>query len=156
MTAKFLELLETSPAPLVADGAMGTLLHARGAPFDQCFDELNLTDPATVAGIHHEYLQAGAQILLTNTFGANQFKLSKHGLEDQVEAINRAGVDLARQAAASFPGTLVAGDIGPLGVRLAPFGRIHLEEARQAFHRQAEALACAGVDLIVIETMSDL
>ena len=156
MTSKFLSLLEASPAPLVADGAMGTLLHARGAPFDQCFDELNLTEPATVEGIHHEYLEAGAQIILTNTFGANQFKLAKHGLEDQEENINRAGVELARRAAASFPETLIAGDIGPLGVRLAPFGRIHLDEARQAFSRQAAALAAAGVDLIVIETMSDL
>ena len=128
----------------------------RGAPFDQCFDELNLTDPATVEGIHREYLEAGAQILLTNTFGANQFKLSKHGLEDQVEAINLAGVDLARRAAAASPEVLIAGDIGPLGVRLAPFGRIHLEEARLAFSRQAAALASASVDLIVIETMSDL
>ena len=156
MTARFLDLLGTSPAPLVADGAMGTLLHARGAPFDQCFDELNLTDPATVKGIHLEYLQAGAQILLSNTFGANQFKLAKHGLGEKVEAINRAGVELARQAAADFPGPLIAGDIGPLGVRITPFGRIHLEEARAAFARQAGALAAAEVDLIVIETMSDL
>ncbi len=156
MTSRFLEMLNSSPAPLVADGAMGTLLHARGAPFDQCFDELNLIDPATVQGIHTEYLLAGAQILLSNTFGANQFKLAKHGLDDQVEAINQAGVELARLAAAGFPGTLIAGDIGPLGVRLAPFGRIQLDEARQAFTRQAQALASAGADLIVIETMSDL
>jgi len=156
MTSKFLDLLETSTAPLVADGAMGTLLHARGAPFEQCFDELNLTGPATVEAIHREYLQAGAQVILSNTFGANKFKLAKHGLEDQVEAINRAGVEVARRAAADFPEALIAGDIGPLGVRIAPFGRIQLEEARQAFSEQASALAAAGVDLIVIETMSDL
>ncbi len=156
MTGKFLALLQTSTAPLVADGAMGTLLHSRGAPFDQCFDELNISDQSTVEAIHREYLQAGAQIILSNTFGANQFKLAKHGLADELEAINRAGVEIARRAAAAFPGALVAGDIGPLGVRIAPFGRIQLEQARQAFGRQAAALASAGVDLLVIETISDL
>ncbi len=156
MTGKFLTLLETSTAPLVADGAMGTLLHSRGAPFDQCFDELNLTQADIVEAIHREYLEAGAQIILSNTFGANKFKLAKHGLEDQMEAINRAGVELARRAATSYPEALIAGDIGPLGVRIAPFGRVQLEEARLAFTGQAQALAAAGVDLIVIETMSDL
>jgi len=77
----FLSLLQTSPTPLLADGAMGTLLHSRGIPFERCFDELNLSNPAVVAGIHTEYMEAGAQILLTNTFGANRFKLAKHGLE---------------------------------------------------------------------------
>ena len=154
MTGTFLSLLESSTTPLLADGAMGTLLHSRGTPFDQCFDELNLSSPAAVTGIHAEYLQAGAQILLTNTFGANHFKLSKHGLQDKVDAINRAGVELARQAAAGS--ALVAGDIGPLGVRIAPFGRVQPEQARAAFTEQAQALAKAGVDLIVIETMSDL
>jgi methionine synthase I (cobalamin-dependent)/5,10-methylenetetrahydrofolate reductase len=156
MKNKFLDLLQASKAPIVADGAMGTLLHSRGAPFDQCFDELNLSQPETVEGIHREYLEAGAQIILCNTFGANRFKLAKHGLGDRVEAINQAGVKLARRAARSFPEALVAGDIGPLGVRIAPFGRIQLEEARLAFTEQAQALAKAGVDLIVIETMSDL
>jgi len=154
MTDKFLSLLQSSATPLLADGAMGTLLHSRGTPFDHCFDELNLSNPAVVSGIHAEYLQAGAQILLTNTFGANRFKLSQHGLQDKVDAINRAGVELARQAANDS--TLVAGDIGPLGVRIAPFGRVQPEQARAAFTEQAQALAKAGVDLIVIETMSDL
>ena len=90
---------------------MGTLLHSRGTPFDHCFDELNLSNPAVVSGIHAEYLEAGAQILLTNTFGANRFKLSQHGLQDKVDAINRAGVELARKAAGGS--ALVAGDIGP-------------------------------------------
>ena len=81
---------------------MGTLLHSRGTPFDKCFDELNLSNPAAVRGIHAEYLEAGAQILLTNTFGANRFKLAKHGLQDKLDAINRAGVELARQAAGRF------------------------------------------------------
>jgi homocysteine S-methyltransferase len=154
MTGKFLSLLQSSPTPLLADGAMGTLLHSRGAPFDQCFDELNLTDPAAVAGIHGEYREAGAQILLTNTFGANRFKLAKFGLQNKVDTINRAGVELARKAAAGS--ALVAGDIGPLGVRIAPFGRVQPEEARAAFVEQVIALSAAGVDLIVIETMSDL
>ena len=154
MTSNFLSLLQSSSIPLLADGAMGTLLHSRGTPFDQCFDELNLSDPAAVSAIHTEYLEAGAQILLTNTFGANRFKLSQHGLQDKVEAINRAGVALARKAASGS--TLVAGDIGPLGVRIAPFGRVQPEQARAAFTEQAQALAKAGVDLIVIETMSDL
>jgi methionine synthase / methylenetetrahydrofolate reductase(NADPH) len=154
MTGKFLSILTASPTPLLTDGAMGTLLHSRGIPFDRCFDELNLTNPAVVTGIHAEYLEAGAQILLTNTFGANRFKLSKYGLQDKVDEINRAGVNLARNAAAGV--ALVAGDIGPLGVRIAPFGRVQLEEARSAFAEQVAALVGSGVDLIVIETMSDL
>ncbi len=154
MTGKFLSLLRSSPTPLLADGAMGTLLHSRGTPFDQCFDELNLTNPVAVRGIHVEYLEAGAQILLTNTFGANRFKLSQRGLQDKLDAINQAGVELARQAATGQ--AFVAGDIGPLGVRIAPFGRVQPEQARAAFTEQAQALAKAGVDLIVIETMSDL
>jgi methionine synthase I (cobalamin-dependent)/5,10-methylenetetrahydrofolate reductase len=150
----FLSLLQTAPLPLLADGAMGTFLHTRGIPFDRCFDELNLSNPAIVAGIHTEYREAGAQILLTNTFGANRFKLAKHGLQEKLEMINRAGVELARKAAAET--VLVAGDIGPLGVRIAPFGRVQPEEARAAYSGQVAALIEAGVDLIVIETMSDL
>ena len=151
---KFLSLLQNSSVPLLADGAMGTLLHSRGTPFNKCFDEMNLSSPSVVTGIHREYLEAGAQILLTNTFGANRFKLAKYGLHDKVELINRAGVELARKAAAES--ALVAGDIGPLGVHIAPFGRVQPEEARAAFAGQVEALSQAGVDLIVIETMTDL
>ena len=142
---------------ILADGAMGTMLHARGVGFDKCFDELNLTNPAAVADIHREYIEAGAQLIITNTFGANRFKLSKHGLEDDVIEINRAGVELAKRVvAASFKDVLIAGDVGPLGVRIAPYGRVKPEEARAAFAEQIKALAEAGVDLIVIETMSDL
>jgi methionine synthase I (cobalamin-dependent) len=151
---RFLALLQTSPMPILADGAMGTLLHSRGIPFDQCFDELNLSNPAAITGIHAEYQEAGAQILLTNTFGANRFKLAKHGLQDKVDSINTLGVDLARKAAAGS--AFVAGDIGPLGVHIAPFGRVSLDEARAAFAGQVAALSNAGVDLVVIETMSDL
>jgi homocysteine S-methyltransferase len=142
---------------ILADGAMGTMLHARGVGFDKCFDELNLTNPAAVADIHREYIEAGAQLIITNTFGANRFKLSKHGLEANVSEINRAGVELAKRAvAASFKDVLVAGDVGPLGVRIAPYGRVKPEEARAAFAEQVKALNDAGAELIVIETMSDL
>ena len=136
---------------------MGTVLHGRGIGFDQCFDELNLTNPAAVAEVHREYIEAGAQMILTNTFGANRYKLTKHGLEDKVAEINKAGVELAKRVvAASFKDVFVAGDVGPLGVRIAPYGRVSLEEARAAFAEQISALAEAGADLIVIETVSDL
>jgi homocysteine S-methyltransferase len=155
MTNKFLELLENGT--LVADGAMGTMLHARGIGFDKCFDELNITNPAAVADIHREYIEAGAQLVISNTFGANRFKLSKHGLQNDVKEINHRGVELAKRVvSASFKDVLVAGDIGPLGVRIAPYGRVQLEEAREAFAEQIQVLADAGADLIVIETMSDL
>jgi methionine synthase / methylenetetrahydrofolate reductase(NADPH) len=95
---------------LVADGAMGTMLHTRGIDFDKCFDELNLTSPAAVADIHREYIEAGAELIITNTFGANRYKLSKHGLQDDVSEINRAGVELAKRVvAASFKDVLIAG-----------------------------------------------
>ncbi len=152
----FLTLLD-SPHPILADGAMGTMLHRQGVNFDHCFDNLNLTHPATVGAIHHAYIEAGAQVLYSNTFGANRYKLSEHGLEDQLEAINRAGVELARKVVdASFKDVLVGGDIGPLGVRLAPYGRVLPEQARQAFAEQIEILCAAGADFLVIETFSDL
>ena len=155
MTNKFLELLSTST--LLADGAMGTMLHAHGVGFDKCFDELNITNPSAVAEIHRAYIEAGAHLIITNTFGANRFKLTKHGLQDDVIEINKASVDLARRVvSASFKDVLVAGDVGPLGVRIAPFGRVQPEAAREAFAEQIKALAEAGVDLIVIETFSDL
>jgi homocysteine S-methyltransferase len=153
-----MNLLERlSNETLLADGAMGTMLHARGVGFEKCFDELNLTNPSAVAEIHRAYIEAGAQLIITNSFGANRFKLAKHGLAERVAAINRAGVDLAKRVvAASFKDVLVAGDVGPLGVRIAPFGRVQPEQARLAFAEQIEALAGAGVDLLVIETFSDL
>ncbi len=142
---------------ILADGAMGTMLHARGVSFDKCFDELNLTNPVAVADVHREYIEAGAELIITNTFGANRYKLSKHGLQDDVAEINRAGVELAKRVvAASFKDILIAGDVGPLGVRIAPYGRVKLEEAREAFAEQVKALAEAGADVIIIETMSDL
>ena len=153
-----MNLLETlEKKTILADGAMGTMLHARGIGFDSCFDELNLTNPAAVAEVHREYIEAGAELVITNTFGANRFKLSKHGLQDDVAEINRAGVELAKRiVAASFKDVWIAGDIGPLGVRIAPYGRVKPEEAREAFAEQVKALAESGADLIIIETMSDL
>jgi methionine synthase / methylenetetrahydrofolate reductase (NADH) len=152
------DLLERlSSEVLLADGAMGTLLHSHGVGFDKCFDELNLTNPGAVADVHRSYMDAGAQLILTNTFGSNRFKLSQHGLEQRVSEINRVGVELARRTiAGSFKDVLVAGDVGPLGVRIAPFGRVQPEQARAAFAEQIEALCGAGADLIVLETMSDL
>ncbi len=136
---------------------MGTMLNARGAGFEQCFDALNLSQPAMVVEIHREYIEAGSQIIQTNTFGANRYKLAAHGLESRLAEINRAGVELARQAIrATSRDVLVAGDVGPLGVRLAPFGRVQPEQARQAFAEQIRALAEAGADLIILETFSDL
>ncbi|MBK6793158.1 MAG: bifunctional homocysteine S-methyltransferase/methylenetetrahydrofolate reductase [Anaerolineales bacterium] len=153
-----MNLLDTlAKKTLVADGAMGTMLHARGVGFDKCFDELNLTNPAAVADVHREYIEAGAELVITNTFGANRYKLSKHGLQGDVAEINGAGVELAKRVvAASFKDVLIAGDVGPLGVRIAPYGRVKLEEAREAFAEQIKSLANAGADLIIIETMSDL
>jgi methionine synthase / methylenetetrahydrofolate reductase(NADPH) len=142
---------------LLADGAMGTMLHSHGVGFDKCFDELNLTNPGAVAEVHRAYIDAGADLILTNTFGSNRFKLSRHGLEKQVAEINRMGVELAkRTVSASFKDVLVAGDVGPLGVSIAPFGRVQPEQARAAFAEQIQALCEAGADLIVLETMSDL
>ncbi|HEX9617441.1 MAG TPA: bifunctional homocysteine S-methyltransferase/methylenetetrahydrofolate reductase [Anaerolineales bacterium] len=155
--SKFLSLLESSPLPVLGDGAMGTVLNAQGVGFDQCFDALNLTNPGLVAGIHRAYIEAGSQVIQSNTFGANRFKLAEHGLEDRVAEINRAGVELARRVVlASFRDVLVAGDVGPLGVRLAPFGRVQPEQARQVFAEQIAALCEAGADLLILETMSDL
>lgn len=136
---------------------MGTLLHTRGIAFDQCFDELNLTQPAVVAEIHRAYIDAGAQMVVTNTFGANRYKLSEHALETRVGEINAAAVSLARRVIdASFKEVFIAGSVGPLGVRLAPFGRVQPEQAYAAFYEQISALIESGVEVVWIETMSDL
>jgi len=143
--------------PLLADGAMGTMLYARGVPFDQCFDALNVDRPDLVTAIHGEYIAAGAELIETNTFGANRFKLSLHGLEDRVRATNVAGAAAARAAReASGRWVWIAGSIGPIGRPLAPLGTVKAGEARQAFAAQAKALAEGGVDLLIFETFSDL
>jgi len=154
---RFLDLLHRSAIPVLSDGAMGTMLNARGINLDGCFDALNLSHPELVAEIHQEYLEAGAQMIQTNTFGANHYKLAVHGLGERVAEINRAGVAIVRQAAArAGRELLIAGDVGPLGVRLSPFGRVQAEQARQAFGEQIQALIEAGVDLLILETFSDL
>src|SRR6201997_5110025 len=117
-----------SSRPMLADGAMGTVLYARGIFINRCYDELNLSDPGLILSVHEEYLQAGAEIVETNTFGANRFRLTRHGLGAKVTEINAAGVKLARQAVDHIKekqaGTAcVAGSIGPLGVRLEPLGK---------------------------------
>jgi len=153
----FLDRLNQASRPIVTDGAMGTLLHEHGIEIDACFDELNLTHPAIVAEIHRDYIQAGAQLIKTNTFGANRTKLDRHGLEERVQEINAAAVSLAKKVvSASFKDVLIAGDVGPLGVPLAPFGRVQVEEAYEIYIEQIQALVQSGVDLILIETMVDV
>ena len=146
---------------MLADGAMGTVLYSRGIFINRCYDELNLSDPGLILSVHEEYLQAGAEILETNTFGANRFRLARHGLAGKVAEINAAGVRVARQAVEHLKEkqageAWVAGAVGPLGVRLEPLGKTGLDEARAAFAEQIRALAKAGVDLLVIETMPAL
>ncbi len=154
---KFIRRLTQSEKPIIFDGAMGTLLHEHGVDIDECFDELNLLDPAAVGEIHRNYIAAGAEVIKTNTFGANRTKLERHGLDDQVDVVNTAGVKLARRVVeASFKDVMIAGDIGPLGLPLAPFGHIQPEDAFEIYQEQARALIEAGVDLILIETMVDL
>ena len=154
---KFRQVLDQIERPIVTDGAMGTLLHERGIEIDACFDELNLTNPALVADIHRDYIQAGAKVIKTNTFAANWIKLERHGLEARVSEINTAAVNLAQKVvSASFKEVFIAGDVGPLGVPLAPFGRVQVSEAFEIYKEQIQALVAAGVDLILIETMVDL
>ena len=152
----FLDRIRQSQ-PLLGDGAMGTLLHQHGTEIGACFDALNLTHPQQVAAVHRAYIEAGADVIETNTFGANRYKLAKHGLETRVGEINWAAAQLARKViAASFrEDVYLAGSVGPLGVRLKPFGRIKAEDARAAFHEQIAGLAQGGVDLIILETFSD-
>jgi methionine synthase I (cobalamin-dependent)/5,10-methylenetetrahydrofolate reductase len=141
----------------LSDGAMGTYLHSKGVDFDDCFDLLNLTRPDVIRAIHREYIEAGSNIIQTNTFGANRCKLHRFGLVERLAEINRAGVDLVRQAAqAAGKDVLIAGDVGPLGVALAPYGRMQLPDARDAFREQIQTLDGAGVDLLIIETITDL
>ena len=144
----------------VADGAMGTMLYAKGAFINRCYDELNLSLPALVRDVHQEYVRAGAEIVETNTFGANRKRLAPFGFADKVRLINRAGVRIAREAAgfARQEGdqAFVAAAIGPLGVRLEPLGSTTIDEARSIFREQIDALVEAGVDCLMLETFRDL
>src|SRR6202162_596383 len=142
-------------SPVLCDGAMGTLLYAKGIFINRCYDELNLSQPDLIRAIHHDYLQAGAEIIETNAFGANAFRLARHSLADKVPDMNRMGARLARDAAKSFD-VWVAGSIGPLGTRIEPLGKTSFEEARQAFREQIEARAEGGVDVLMFETFGYL
>src|SRR5687768_13531542 len=124
--------------PLVCDGAMGTMLYAKGVYLNRCYDEVTLTAPELVSEIHRAYVQAGAEVLETNTFGANPVKLAKHGLEDRTEELNRRAAALARGAGGG--GVYVLGAVGPLGVRIEPWGPTSVAEARAHFARQVGAL----------------
>ena len=137
--------------PVLCDGAMGTLLYAKGIFINRSYDELNLSQPDLIRGIHHEYLQAGAEIIETNTFGANSFRLGRHSLADKVRDVNKVGARLAHEAAKSFD-VWVAGSVGPLGTRIEPLGKTSFQEARAAFREQIEALVEGGVDLLILET----
>jgi|SRR5579872_2634287 len=147
-------LAELENRVLVCDGAMGTMLYAHGIFLNRSFDELNLTQPDLVAEVHQAYVRAGADVLETNTFGANRVKLVPFGLADRVHAINVQGARIARHAAREQ--AYVAGAIGPLGIRVEPWGKTGVDEAEEIFREQAKALLEGGVDLFVLETFRDI
>jgi methionine synthase / methylenetetrahydrofolate reductase(NADPH) len=155
MIHPFLERLRGGP--VLCDGAMGTQLYARGIPYERCFDELNLSEPDLVQQVHRDYISAGAEVIETNTFGANRFKLGRFGLDQKVRDINFRGVKIAREAReVSGQPVFLAGAVGPIGQPLAPIGAISFGEARAAFRQQIEALLEAGADLLILETFPDL
>jgi homocysteine S-methyltransferase len=139
----------------VADGAMGTMLYARGVYVNVCYDELNVRQPDVVRDVHRDYIRAGARLVETNTFGANPFKLAHYGLAADTETLNAAAAGIAREAAGGRD-VAVLGAMGPLGIRLEPFGETSVEEARTAFARQASGLAAGGVDGFILETFMDV
>lgn len=136
------------------DGAMGTMLYSKGVFINKCYDELNLRDPGIVLDVHRSYVQAGAEVLETNTYGANRVKLQAFGLVDDLREINLRAVELARKAAGDA--VYVSGAMGPLGIRLEPYGPTSLEEAREVFREQAAALLAGGVDAFILETFSNI
>src|ERR1700733_3062128 len=139
---------------LVTDGAMGTALYSKGVFINRCFDELNLSSPALVTEVHRDYVKAGAEILETNTFGANRKRLAAFGYADKLVQINQAGVRIAREAAGDK--AFVAAAVGPLGVWLEPLGPTSFSEARAIFREQIEVLADAGIDLLILETFTEI
>ncbi len=153
MGNRFRSFLEES-IPIVFDGAMGTMLFDHGVFINRCFDQLNLTDQDLIRDIHRQYVDAGAMVIETNTFGANRFKLTSFELGDKTTEINFQGARLARDAAGDKGA--VAGSVGPLGVRIEPFGPTSLEQAKEAFIEQIDALIQGGADLISLETFTDL
>jgi methionine synthase / methylenetetrahydrofolate reductase(NADPH) len=153
MAGDFLARIKQSP--VLCDGAMGTLLYAKGIFINRSYDELNLSQPELIRAVHHDYLQAGAEVIETNTFGGNSFRLARHSLADKVREINRTGARLAREAAKSFD-VWVAGSVGPLGTRIEPLGKTSFQEARDSFREQIEGLVEGGVDLLILETFGYL
>ncbi len=151
-SSQFLE--ELQERVFVCDGAMGTMLYSKGVFSNRCLEELNLSMPSLVKEVHEAYVEAGAEILETNTFGANAFRLGPYGLGDHCREINQAGVRLARQSSGNA--ALIAGAVGPLGVRLEPLGPCSAEKAAETFQEQIHVLAEAGADLILLETFYDL
>ncbi len=139
---------------VVFDGAMGTMLYAKGVFINQCYDELNVRSPDLVSEVHRAYVKAGAEVLETNSFGANRLKLAQYGLEAQVGELNRRAAQLAREAAGER--AWVAGAVGPLGVRIEPFGPTSRDEARQIFFEQLTALREGGADMFLLETFGDV
>src|SRR5437763_15683337 len=139
---------------LVCDGAMGTMLYAKGVFINKSFDALNISQPDLVAEVHKEYVRAGADVIETNTFGANRIRLGPFGLADRLHDINEQGARIARHAAREQ--AYVAGAIGPLGIRIEPWGKTGVDDAREYFREQAQALAEGGVDLFILETFRDL
>ncbi len=136
------------------DGAMGTLIYERGVYVNQCYDALNLQKEDLILGIHRDYADAGADVLTTNTFGANRFLLKKYGYEERTSEINRRGAELARQVAGEI--LFVAGSMGPPPDRMEPLGKLTAQEIREAYHQQAESLLKGGADILILETFSDL
>jgi homocysteine S-methyltransferase len=154
-------LTRLKQGPVLCDGAMGTLLYSKGVFINKCYDELNVTQSDLIRNIHQEYLNAGADIIETNTFGGNSFRLARHGLQDKIHSINLQGARLAREAADAFnlkkaASVLVAGSVGPLGIRIEPLGKTSREEARESFRQQIAALLEGGVDLLILETFGYL
>jgi homocysteine S-methyltransferase len=137
---------------IVFDGGVGTYLYEKGVYINTCFDELNITNPDLVGEVHRDYVNAGADVIETNTFGANRFKLAPHGLETKVYEINKRGAEIAKKIAGTT--TFVAGSMGPLGVQIEPIGKLSFDEAKDVFKEQAKGLLDGGVDLIVLETFS--
>ncbi|HEX8944557.1 MAG TPA: bifunctional homocysteine S-methyltransferase/methylenetetrahydrofolate reductase [Gemmatimonadaceae bacterium] len=151
--SKLQRLLDPN-AIVIFDGAMGTMLYSKGVFINQCYDELNVRAPDMVRDVHRQYVAAGAEVIETNSFGANRVKLTQHGLQDQVHQLNRAAALLAREAAGDR--ALVAGAVGPLGVRIEPYGPTSADEAFEIFREQMAGLKDGGVDLFILETFSDL
>src|SRR6266571_5520370 len=150
-------LQQLQQRPLLCDGAMGTLLYARGVNYEQCFDALNLSQPELITNIHREYINAGAQIIETNSFGANRAKLEAYNLGDRVREINFRAVRLAREAREeSGQPVFIAGAVGPSGQPLQAPDEHRLSEVRAIFREQIEALLEAGADLLILETFSSL